>query len=201
MKTGKLIVFEGADEVGKTTLASMLAEELVSRGVPCELVGFPGSKVGTLGRHINELHHNPKRFHIECIDPTSLQLLHVAAHIDAIDCQILPALKKNRTVILDRFWWSTWVYGAVGRANRDSLKSAIDTEAIHWKGIQPSRVFLVTCSIPFERQASIGKWKQINAFYKRFASQQRRKHPVTVIQNESTPEAAFAQVQKYVATV
>jgi thymidylate kinase len=198
MKIGKLLVFEGADEVGKTTLASMLAEELVARGVACELVGFPGTRVGTLGRHVYELHHNPRQFHVERIDPTSLQLLHVAAHIDAIDHQIIPALRKNRTVILDRFWWSTWIYGIVGRANKNSLKSAIQTEAIHWTGIRPSRVFLVTCSAPFERQASITKWKQINALYKRFGPQQRRHYPVTVIQNESTPEAAFVQVQKYI---
>jgi len=51
----------------------MLADELSSRGIACELVGFPGNEVGTLGRHIYELHHEPKRFHVERMNPVSLQ--------------------------------------------------------------------------------------------------------------------------------
>jgi thymidylate kinase len=196
MKIGKLIVFEGADEVGKTTLATLLAESLRSKGVPCESIGFPGNKIGTLGQHVNELHHEPARFHVAHIDPTSLQFLHIAAHIDAIEQQILPALKKNRAVILDRFWWSSWVYGTVNLANKNSLKAAIRAEAIHWNGIQPSRIFLVTRSAPLEAQTDIVKWKQIDRLYKKFADEQKRKCPITLIKNESSPNVALEQVQK-----
>lgn len=174
MKTGRLFVFEGADEVGKTTLASMLTASLDASGVACVSVGFPGNGVGSLGRHVHELHHDSKRFQVESINPVSLQLLHVAAHIDTIDRQILPALRRNRTVILDRFWWSTWIYGVASNANRESLKASIQAEAIHWRGIRPTVVFLVTRTAPLEVQDDIGRWKRVSALYKRFASKQRR---------------------------
>jgi len=196
MKTGKLFVFEGADEVGKTTLATMLLGAFRSKGVACEMVGFPGNKAGTLGNHINRLHHAPELFQVQSIDPTSLQLLHVAAHIDAIDHQILPALRNDKTVILDRYWWSTLIYGNVGCANKRSIQAAVRVEELHWRRIKPARVFLVTSPAPFERHINIRRWKQIEAMYRKFAAGEKKKHPVTVVKNDSTPEAAFSQVEK-----
>lgn len=197
MKSGKLIVFEGADEVGKTTLVSMLAEHLRSKGTPCKIAGFPGNHLGTLGRHIYELHHDPTRFHVNRVNPTSLQVLHVAAHIDTIEQEIAPALKDNQVVILDRFWWSSWIYGVANQANKRSLKAAIRAEAIHWDRIKPWRLFLVTCNSPFEEQADIVKWKRIDELYKEFASHEKVNYPVTIVRNESTPEQAFSRIQKY----
>jgi len=201
VKTGQLLVIEGADEVGKTTLASMLAETLDARGVACEVVGFPGNEVGSLGRHVYELHHDSRHFQVESINPVSLQLLHVAAHIDAIERRILPALRRNRTVILDRFWWSTWIYGVVSNVNRKSLKASIQVEAIHWRGIRPTRVFLVTRTAPLEAQAHIGRWRRVRALYKRFALEQRRNYPVSVIHNDSAPDEALANIQQHLKGV
>ena len=198
MSTGKLIVFEGADEVGKTTLATMLVETLRSKGDTCERIAFPGDKIGTLGQHIHELHHEPARFHVGSINATSLQLLHIAAHIDAIEQRILPALKKSRAVILDRFWWSAWIYGVANLANKNSLKAAIRAETIHWRGIQPSRLFLITRTNPLKKQPDIVKWKQIDRLYRKFASDQKRKFPITVIHNGSSPEVALEEILKHV---
>ncbi len=198
MKTGKLIVFEGADEVGKTTLAKMLGAQLRSHNVACEVIGFPGNNVGTLGRHIYELHHNPKRFRVRQINPVSLQLLHVAAHIDEIERRIIPALEANKTIILDRFWWSSRIYGTANGGNENSLKRAIQAEIVHWQSIRPSCVFVVTCPLPFEKQTNMQKWKRIKHLYKKFASREARKYPVFIIDNNTTPEAAFEEVQKVV---
>ena len=192
-----MIVFEGADEVGKTTLATMLAQALVAEGRSCTLVGFPGDQVGTLGRHVYELHHDSSRFGIRSINPTSLQILHVAAHVDAIENLILPALRKNRTVILDRFWWSTWVYGVAGRANKQSLEAAIEVEAIHWKGIRPTRLFLIERSMPLEPQRDLRRWQRVRTLYRQFASTQKRAHPITIVRNQSTPDAALAEVRSH----
>src|SRR5258706_12479054 len=158
VKTGKLFVFEGADEVGKTTLASMLADSCRSKGLRCDLVGFPGNEIGTLGRHIYELHHDSKQFQVENINPTSLQILHVAAHIDGIEREIRPALRRHHVVVLDRFWWSAWIYGVAGKANKVSLKAAIQAEAIHWRRIQPTCPFLITRGVPLEPQTSNQRW-------------------------------------------
>jgi dTMP kinase len=200
MRTGKLFVIEGADEVGKSTLASLLVRSLRSKRIPCDLVGFPGNEVGTLGRHVYELHHASRRFRVDNINPTSLQIMHVAAHIDGIERTVMPSLRKGRVVVLDRFWWSTWIYGTVGGANKDSLKAAIEVEAIHWKRIRPARVFVITRLAPLEPQRDMAVWKRISAFYKSFAVEERRKYPVTIVENNSTPAAAVAQLERVIGS-
>src|SRR5207249_4525469 len=110
---GKLIVFEGPDGSGKTTLSRLFADRARELGVPCDWFAFPGREGGTLGKHVYEIHHNLQTVGVKAINPASLQLLHIAAHIDALEGRILPALKQGRHIVLDRFWWSTLVYGVV----------------------------------------------------------------------------------------
>ena len=101
---GKLIVFEGPDRVGKSTLADALTKKLVELGIPCEHLALPGRIEGTVGRLVDGIHHAPKTFGLHQITPTSLQALHVAAQLDAIERIILPALNMGTWVVLDRFW-------------------------------------------------------------------------------------------------
>src|SRR5687767_12007738 len=108
---GRLFVLEGPDGAGKTILAKALVEQLNSRGTLYEYAAFPGIQEGTLGNMVYDLHHEPERYGITSIHPLSLQTLHIAAHIDAIEQRILPALRSGQSMVLDRFWWSTWVYG------------------------------------------------------------------------------------------
>ena len=129
---GRLYVFEGLDGSGKTTLAHALADCLNSAGFECDYFAFPGREDGTLGKLVYELHHNSTELGIKSIKSTSLQLLHIAAHIDAIESRILPVLNKGRYVILDRFWWSTWVHGVVGGVNQRLLQVMINLECVHW---------------------------------------------------------------------
>lgn len=93
---GRLIVFEGADKVGKSTLVKKLTCRLGESGVPYEHLAFPGKQKGTLGKLVYDLHHDevPGLVHKD-VNPTSLQVLHIAAHIDAIERQILPALSDG----------------------------------------------------------------------------------------------------------
>lgn len=96
---GKLFVFEGPDGVGKTTLSKTFSDYLNATGIQCDYLSFPGRETGSLGRHIYELHHDPNRFGIKAVDPASLQLLHIAAHIDLIGQCILPKLAAGRYVV------------------------------------------------------------------------------------------------------
>ena len=136
---GKLFVFEGPDGAGKSTLIENFFGKLINDGVSCVKLAFPGNTEGTLGKDVYDLHHKASpRIH-----PTSLQILHIAAHIEVIERTILPALKQGKCVVLDRYWWSTWVYGMVDGANPLSIERMIEVEKLHWQGVRPTAVFLV----------------------------------------------------------
>lgn len=194
MKASKLFVFEGANEVGKSSLATMLAGSFQRKGIRCELIAFPGNEPGTLGYHVYKLHHHAKDFGISHLDQTSLQLLHVVAHVDAIRTKILSALKRGHIVVLDRFWWSTLVYGRANGADLKVLKMALALEQIAWGRVRPTRMFLVTRSSPLVPQSPTRDWDGIAAAYRRLAAQQRRHVPVTLIANESDVQVAFDAV-------
>jgi thymidylate kinase len=96
---GKLLIFEGPNSVGKTSLSKRLAEHYTEQGNDCLLLSFPGHIDGTIGSLIYRLHHCPSDVGITSISPSALQIMHVAAHVDAIESQIIPALEKGKTVI------------------------------------------------------------------------------------------------------
>src|ERR1700722_2011213 len=130
---GTLIVFEGPDGVGKTTLGRRLTDYLTSKGIASRYTSFPGHEPGTLGRLVYEIHHHPAQFGIDKLEPTTCQLLHVASHIDALRRTIRPALLAGEVVVMDRFWWSTLVYGRTGGADPESLSAMIGLEKHHWE--------------------------------------------------------------------
>lgn len=181
---GKLIVFEGPDGVGKSTLAKEVAGLLSGRGTPCDLLAFPGREPGTLGRHVYDLHHEPGRFGVENIPATSLQLLHVAAHLDAIGTRILPALRAGRWIVLDRFWWSTWVYGLVGGSARKSLEAVIAVERAEWSDVMPAVAFLVRRNTPLREGEAMDRWQKLVSAYHELAVAEEARHPVCYLDNE-----------------
>jgi thymidylate kinase len=122
---GKLLVFEGPDKTGKSSLAHGVTTWLEARGASPVLLGFPGNRPGTLGNLVYRVHHHPEDYGIRKLNPLSLQTLHIAAHIDAIEQVILPALRSGAWVVLDRFWWSTFVYGLAGNVDGRSLELLI----------------------------------------------------------------------------
>jgi len=183
-KRGKLFVLEGPDGVGKSTLAHTLTEHLNARGIPCDHFAFPGRESGTLGHHIYDFHHNPVRFGVEPVSPTSIQVLHVAAHLDTIERDILPALERGQSIVLDRFWWSTWVYGMASGVNRSSLEAMLNMEFIHWNNVIPTIVFLLSRSAPLKNGGSIDAWKRLCAAYYELAEEQKRRYPVQIVNND-----------------
>ena len=113
--TGRLFVFEGADGVGKSTVVEKVAEKLRKSGTDVLVLSFPGREPETLGNLVYAIHHDTTSQGIHEVSPASLQILHIAAHVDCLERRILPALIRGKTVILDRYWWSTVAYGtAVG---------------------------------------------------------------------------------------
>jgi len=193
---GQLYVFEGANACGKTTLAHKLVNSLRESGIDAEYFAFPGQTAGSLGRHVWQIHKDPLSLGIQSINPTGLQLLHIAAHIDAIEQTILPALRANTTVVLDRFWWSTWVYGITSGVRKSSLKTMLSIEAECWSGILPDVLFLIERKSPLDSDV-VRNWHDVVAEYSHLAQEEQQKYPICTIANENTVDMALSQVRRH----
>jgi len=104
-----LIAFEGPEGVGKTTQLRMLAELMAAAGRDVVAVREPG---GTpLGDEIRRLLLDPA----SDIVPRAEGLLFMASRAQLVERQIVPALSAGATVLLDRFFLSTYAYQVAGR--------------------------------------------------------------------------------------
>lgn len=139
IRRGAVIVFEGLDQTGKSTQLDRLrdsvdAESTVFAHMPSGFTTFTERVYRALeGETADE-------------KPTSglaQQLAHLACHAESV-----PALKRaaeTRSLILDRWWWSTLAYGWYGGSvkqsglTESSFKELIDTI---WSRITPSIVFV-----------------------------------------------------------
>lgn len=196
---GNLIVFEGPDGAGKSTLARRLAESFENEKIQCQYMSFPGHEPGTLGRLVYDLHHESSKFGINALDPASLQLLHVAAHIDAISTRIRPALERGQWIILDRFWWSTLVYGSIGGVDLGILKRMISVELATWQEIRPFQLFLVGRSKPARTSESVEQFEQLTDKYAELARREEGKYPISVVRTDGTVDESFDFVNKVLA--
>ena len=182
VEPGRLIVFEGPDGAGKSTLAQCLVDRLRESGIRSEYASFPGKQPATIGRIVYDIHHDPGRFGIEQLSPTCLQALHIAAHLDAIERAILPALSEGMWIILDRFWWSTWVYGCVAGADQKALDAMIAVEKVQWAGTLPDVVFLVDRS----DSSAYQEGKLLRDAYRTLYDSERNRYSVRTILNDGS---------------
>jgi len=188
-RTGRLVVFEGPDGAGKSTLAKALCERLDRAGRPVRLDSFPGKRPGTLGRLVYELHHCPGKFGIDSINPSSLQTLHVAAHVDEIESVLRPAFEQGMSVILDRYWWSTLIYGKLRGAPEDYLRAIVAAELKVWGLIRPDCIFLVERG-ELPRGGSLPRTQsQLVAEYSELAEHEKKSGKVVRLNNDQSPEA------------
>ncbi len=104
---GKLIAIEGIDGAGKSTLARYLKEKLEQMGFPVFLSAEP-----TKGKYGKLLKRLIKKGKISLEEEYELFLLDRKNHVKY---KIIPALRKGKIVLLDRYYLSNAAYqGARG---------------------------------------------------------------------------------------
>lgn len=184
---GRLFVFEGPDGVGKSTIIGEVEKRLHREGEGCVRLAFPGKEPGTLGLHIYDLHHQSERFGIRSLSSLSLQLLHIAAHVDAIERKILPLLQQGRVVLLDRYWWSTWVYGMADGVHVAQLEGMIAMEKLVWQGVTPTTLFMLS------RSSTIVNSRIANA-YGVLMEQEKGNYPVAALANDATIDTIVDEI-------
>jgi len=182
---GAVWIFEGPDGVGKSTLIENVTEKLSLQHIKVLTTSFPGKNPNHLGNLVYNLHHTPELFDIERITPTSLQLLHIAAHIECIHKEIIPAIEKGFIVLLDRYWWSTWVYGICSGVPKSVLRKMIEIEKKSWINIPIKKIFLINSPEPFQLSAEPSRWQEIDEEYKKLSHSPLGGNKVEYLSNQS----------------
>ena len=109
MKRGILIVFEGIDGTGKSTQCGLLAKWLDQMQVPNIVLAEPTR--GAWGMKIRQLLSDGR----QGISPQEELSWFINDRKEDIEMNIMPALKENMAVLMDRYYFSTAAYqGALG---------------------------------------------------------------------------------------
>lgn len=136
-----MIDFEGIDGSGKTTQAEMSLNHLSCLGIQVKLFREPTN--GKYGKVIRDILSGrlPKRSPEDVLD------LFIKDREENVTLNIQPALKRNKVVLLDRYYYSTMAYqGALG----------IDVEEIRAKNesFAPKPDLVLIFLVPVDRALS-----------------------------------------------
>jgi dTMP kinase len=112
MSHGKLIVFEGIDGAGKTTL-SLLIRDMLQSHVDVVLEYEP-----TAGPHGRRLRESARAVRLPLADEIDLFIADRREHVEQV---IAPALARGAFVLLDRYVWSTVAYQGARGADPNEL--------------------------------------------------------------------------------
>jgi len=136
-----LITFEGIDGCGKSTQIQLLQDLLHTKSIKCDVFREPGGVL--ISERIRELLLDTTNE----IHPVTELLLFSSARSQLVAEKVIPVLKKNRVVILDRFYDSTTAYQGFGR-------QSVEIEKIHLlndiasHGLKPDVTYYL--SLPYE---------------------------------------------------
>lgn len=169
-----IYVFEGIDNVGKTSIIQKLKVKLIdTTGCNCIDIAFHGNEPRTLGRLVYDIHHHSDTYFDTQIGDASLQLLHVAAHVDLIGRKLTKDCCSSTIILLDRFWWSTYAYGLAGSLEKNVVQDIIASEKIYWENIDIKKIFLIEREIR-EKDYDENKDAAIVGYYKELCDSDSR---------------------------
>ena len=204
-----LIVFEGPEGAGKTTQLRLASEWLSAAGHTVLAVREPG---GTpLGDEIRRLLLDPA----SDIAPRAEAMLFMASRAQLMDRVVAPALARRETVLLDRFFLSTYAYQVAGRGLPHEEVSAANRLAT--ADARPDLTILLNIPVevglarasqrgPRDRmeQADGGFHQRVAAAFGEFATAAwQAAHPeagkITAVDATGTVEEVFVRVQRTLA--
>lgn len=193
---GKFVVFEGIDGSGQTTQVELLSNFLKEKGYQVLLTKEP-TLDSQAGRKIKEVLNEE----IE-IEPARLQELFAQDREEHLENLILPALEQGKIVISDRYFFSSFAYGASDldlewliELNNNfilpditfflEVRAEICLERIKRRG---SEIAL------FEKREKLEKvWQNYKLIFNRFEN-------VYMIDGEKSIESVFEQVKEILTT-
>src|SRR3990167_1766176 len=151
LSRGALIVLEGLDGSGKTTLAKLLAQRMEVAGYPVVLTKEPGAT--TFGSEIRKI----LNFAEFPIVPRAELFLYAADRAQHIAEIVKPALVTSKLVISDRMADSTRAYQGFGRnLDKDMIESIIN---LALDGVKPDLIFYCVVDVDTAQKRSAKRAK------------------------------------------
>lgn len=135
-KRGLFITFEGPEGSGKSTHSRLLCGFLKKQGLGILHTREPGGTV--VSEKIRKVLLDPRN---KGMDVVCELLLYMAARTQIVKEKILPALKKGKIVVCDRFMDATTAYQ--GYAGGLDIKLIKDIGALATNGITPDVTFIL----------------------------------------------------------
>lgn len=134
---GALIVLEGNDGAGKTTLANLLETRLKDNGYDVLRTREPGGC--GISEQIRQILLDPAN---DALDPMCEALLYTASRRQHFVQTIWPALEQGKIILSDRFLDSSLAYQGYGRhLGKENIEALNDTWAL--QGYRPDLVLFL----------------------------------------------------------
>jgi dTMP kinase len=130
--TGRLVVLEGGEGAGKSTLAAALASRVTAAGREAVVTREPGGTAA--GELVRTLLHEP-------LTPWAETFAFLVARAQIVAEVIRPAVARGAVVICDRFAASTFAYQGFGRGL--DLGALRATNALATGGLEPDITLLL----------------------------------------------------------
>jgi dTMP kinase len=192
---GKFIVFEGLDGSGQSTQVSFLRDFLILKGI-----GVVATKEPTIdsdaGKKIRQILDEKEK-----ADPKILQELFVQDRQEHLDNVIFPALKEGKFVISDRYFFSTFAFGASDGLDLEWLIKMNDNFLL------PDQTFILntspeTCVRRIEQRGIpvtlFEKKEKLSRVWKTYAIMPDRFENTLIIDGEGTKDEVFKNVKKII---
>lgn len=138
MSRGRLIVLEGAEGAGKSTQLRLLADWIAAHEGSAHRILSVREPGGTIvGDEIRRVLLDPA----SDIVPRAEAFLFMASRAQLVEREIRPALESGATVLVDRFFLSTYAYQGAGRGLPEpDLRAA---NAMATNGLVPDMTLLL----------------------------------------------------------
>lgn len=166
---GRLIVIEGTDGVGRSTMISLLKEWLETSGYAVVDSGLTRSPL--VGPGIERA----KRGHV--LDPVTLNLFYATDFWDRFERTILPALRAGMVALVDRYIFTLLARGCVRGTSREWLERvysfALIPDAIIYLDIDVEQLLPRVTERGFDHWESGGDYLQGVSVYDSFVQHQR----------------------------
>ena len=191
----KFIVFEGLDGSGQTTQVNLLKNFLLKKELKVISTKEPTLN-SVAGKKIRKILDKKIR-----IAPAQLQRLFAQDRKEHLKKEIIPALKKGKIVISDRYFFSSFAYGVTEGLNLDWLVK------INKQFLTPDLIFILKVNpricierikkrgkteTLFERNEKLQKtWQIYKIFPNRF-----KEMDIRIINGEQTIKKVFSQIKK-----